>query len=286
MRTVDQAFTELLSRLVPLQSQRDAATSHRSSVLTSLKRSLDVSHSFESGSFSHGTGIRNYSDVDLMVSLNNPKPESSDTAMSWIKSALTASFPYTSVRVSRPAVVVEFGSKTETWEIIPAFMTPRGGPGIYVYDIPGPAGGWIDTAPREHLEYVNRCNESGGAKNLARLAKAWKYYNNVPISSFYLEMRAAEYAQARPPFVAVYDIQGLLASLNSNGLAGMNDPSNASGRFEACSSQSKRVEALAKLSTAAVRSRKALDAHLLKNSNDAFYYLNLLFNDKFPSQYG
>jgi hypothetical protein len=51
-----------------------------------------------------------------------------------------------------------------------------------------PATGWIDTAPVEHIKYVNEINDiraiQGGAKKLARLAKAWKYYNSVPISSF------------------------------------------------------------------------------------------------------
>jgi hypothetical protein len=36
-------------------------------------------------------------------------------------------------------------------------MTARGGPNVYVYDIPSAVtgGGWIDSAPRTHLSYVN-----------------------------------------------------------------------------------------------------------------------------------
>ena len=81
-------------------------------------------------------------------------------------------------------------------------MTGRGGQGVSVYDIPGAATGWLDTAPLEHLAYVtevnSRQNIAGGAKKLARLIKAWKYYNDVPISSFYLEMRAAQYLAGQP----------------------------------------------------------------------------------------
>jgi hypothetical protein len=33
-----------------------------------------------------------------------------------------------------------------------------------------------------------------GAKKLARSAKAWTYFNSVPISSFYLEKRTARMA--------------------------------------------------------------------------------------------
>ena len=65
----------------------------------------------------------------------------------------------------------------------------------------------------------------------------------------------------------------------------MNDPSNASGRFEACSTQPKRLDAPSKLSTGAGRVRKALDAYGAKKEGDAFHYLDLLFDQKFPSQY-
>ncbi len=107
-----------------------------------------------------------------------------------MKNALAARFPSTPVRISRPAVVIAFAGGEETWEVIPGFVTGRGGHGVFVYDIPGAATGWLDTAPLEHLAYVNEVNSrqgiAGGAKKLARLIKAWKYYNDVPISSFTL----------------------------------------------------------------------------------------------------
>lgn len=102
---------------------------------------------------------------------------------------------------------------------------------------------------------------AGGAKKLARLAKAWKYYNSVPVSSFYLEMRAAKYISGEPSFVPAWDICGLLEHLEKIGLAPMNDPKGAAGRFYACSTKAKGVEALSKLHTGATRARKALDAH-------------------------
>ena len=59
----------------------------------------------------------------------------------------------------------------------------------------------------EHLAYVNEVHSIAkvryGAKKLARLPKAWKYFNNVPMSSFYLEMRAAKYMAKEDSFIAV-----------------------------------------------------------------------------------
>jgi hypothetical protein len=289
LRTVDQAFDIFLDRLTPLQSERQAAAKHRQSVEGAIKTAMTVRSFRETGSFHHGTGVRGQCDVDLLVSIGRDRPVSSDTALGWIKDALQARFPYTKIRVSRPAVVAEFGSKSEMWEIIPGFLTSRGGKDVLVYDIPGAASGWMDTAPIEHLHYVNECNQlpktTGGAKKLARLAKAWKYYNNVPVSSFYLEMRAAQHVATQNSFIPVWDIWQLLNSLERHELAGMNDPKGAAGRFYPCSSDARKAEALSKLHTGATRADKALDAYRNGKSETAFEYLNLLFGGKFPSRW-
>ena len=287
-RSVTEGFTVFLDRLVPTEAQRTAAAKHRASVEASIKGGMGVHRFRETGSFHHGTGVRNHCDVDLLVSVNETKPLSSDTALSWVKSALKASFPYTTVTIRRPAVVVDFAGGDERWEVIPGFLKSRGKDDPYVYDIPGAATGWLESAPVEHLDYVNDINRTagrvGGAKSLSRLAKAWKYYNDVPISSFYLEMRAAQYMSTQSSFAAVWDICGLLENLHNHSLASMNDPKGATGRFYPCSSDAKRITALSKLSTAATRARKALDAHNASDPNTAFVYLDLLFAGNFPAR--
>jgi len=285
-RTVAQGFDVFLERLTPLTSQRSAAAAHRSRVETSLKKSLSVLMMRETGSFHHGTGVRDFSDVDVLASIGNDKPGTSDTALNWVKNALLASFPTTTVRISRPAVVIEFASGAETWEVIPGFL--RSSDPSVLYDIPGSATGWIDSAPTAHLDYVNECNQKqgvqGAAKKLARLVKAWKYYCNVPVSSFYLEMRAAQHMATQTNFVAVWDVCLLLESLQGHGLAAMNDPKGRTGRFHPCSSDYRRTDALSKLATGATRARKALDAYQNDRPNDAFYYLDLLFGGHFPAR--
>ncbi|MFI1966939.1 nucleotidyltransferase [Streptomyces pathocidini] len=286
--SVAQGFSTFLDGLVPLPSQRTAAARHRASVEKSIRNALPVTLFRETGSFAHGTGVRNHTDVDLLVSISRARPESSDTALSWVRTALRESFPNTIVRTSRPAVVVEFDHGNETWEVIPGFITSRGPKDISVYDIPGPSTGWIDSAPTAHLDYVSEVNAepkiSGGAKKLARLAKAWKYYNDVPISSFYLEMRAAKYLSGDSLFDPMVDMCLYLESLEEISLASMNDPKRASGRFDACSTAPKIEETLSKLSTAATRVRKALDASNRGDAESAFHYLGLLFGGNFPAR--
>lgn len=288
-RSVQEGFTEFLKRLTPTSAQREAGASHRASVKAALESRLEIGTFSEIGSFKHGTGVRGHSDIDALVSVRTDRPSSSYTALTWVKDALSARFPLTFVGIRRPAVVVRFGGGYETWEIIPGFMTLRGAQGQYVYDIPGASTGpgWIDSAPREHLDYVNDCNQQpskGNAKDLARLIKAWKYYRDVPISSFYLEMRCAQYVKGIETYVHIWDVCLLLEKLLKDELAAMNDPKGASGRIRPCSSDTTRQEALSKLSTAAGRARKALDAYLADKPDDTFYYLDLLFGGKFPAR--
>lgn len=287
-RTVNQGFEEFLKRLVPTGPEREAGASHRASVKSALERKLTVNNFFETGSFSHGTGVRPYSDIDALVSIGGSRPDSSYTALTWVKDALSQRFPSTNVTIRRPAVVIEFAGGYETWEIIPGFLTLRGGSAL-VYDIPSPVtgGGWIDAAPKEHLAFVNECNHEpheGDAKDLARLIKAWKYYGNVPVSSFYLEMRAAQHVKSVGAYIHIWDVCLLLEKLKGHGLANMQDPKGASAPFAATSSDATRQDALSKLNTAAARARKALDAYREDKIDTAFYYLNLLFAGQFPAR--
>src|SRR5258708_17034805 len=116
-KTVDEGFRVFLERLTPLPSDRQAAARHRQTVEGALKAAMPVRLFRETGSFNHGTGVRGYSDVDLLVSIGYDPPASSDTALGWVKSALQPRFPITRVHVSRPSVVVDFGNRTETCDV-------------------------------------------------------------------------------------------------------------------------------------------------------------------------
>ncbi|MFB8267443.1 nucleotidyltransferase [Streptomyces sp. NPDC055955] len=286
--SVSQGFDIFLERLTPLQSERDAKARHRRSVETSLTNSarFTVQRFRETGSFGHGTGVRNHCDVDLLVSMSANQP-TSDTALLWVKETLQASFPTTVVQIRPPTVVVMFADGAEKWEILPGFRTSPTGD-TPVYDIPGPTGGWMSSAPTSHLEYVNEVNQRdgirGGAKKLARLAKAWKYFNTVPVSSFYLEMRAAQYMEVQTSFRPLVHLCGYFEWLDKIQLADMNDPKGKASRFAACSSTAPRSSTLSKLRTVAARARKAADAEHAGDASSAFGCLDLVFGGRFPGR--
>lgn len=284
-RSVSQAFTVFLDRLVPSAFERAVAAKHRDSVERSLENGLGLHRFKQTGSLVHGTGITVYSDVDYLASLKGEQPLTSDTALRKVKECLQRTFPSTSIYIDRPAVVIEFASGTETFEVVPGWIQ-RGSGDERVYAIPGRSSGWIESAPDAHLNYVNDANQSplGGAKKLARLLKAWKYYCNVPASSFYLEMQAARHMDGETSIVWSYDVRAVLRTLHTNALASMNDPSELVGRIYACGTDTQKTHAKSKLATALTRASKARDAEDAGDIDAAFSWWDKVFGGRFPSR--
>jgi hypothetical protein len=286
-RTAADGFTQFLSWLTPSAAEREKASSHRASIHAKLNDRFGLYRMFESGSFRHGTGVSGYSDVDYFVSLKSTKPQLSGSTLSAVRDALKERFPYTDIHAARPGVVLEFGGGYERVEVIPAYFKASGSNGAK-FDIPGVTSEWLESAPEAHLKYVNDCNKipsNGAAKALARLAKAWKYYRNVPISSFYLEMRAARHMAGEKSVDYGQDIYYYLKNLQNVELAPMNDPTGNTGRIYACSSDANLAAALSRLDTAVSRASRAKDAYLAGNTGEAFAQWDLLFNGHFPDYY-
>jgi hypothetical protein len=284
-RTVYQGFTVFLDRLVPTTTERAVASKHRDSVERSLQNGLGLHRFKQTGSLAHGTGITVYSDVDHLASLKGVQPVSSDTALRNVKECLQGTFSSTLIRIDRPAVVIEFAGRVESFEVVPGWIQRSEGD-TRVYSIPGRSSGWIESAPDAHLDYVNDANNSpsGGAKGLARLLKAWKYYCNVPISSFYLEMQAARCMKAESTIAWSVDTRAILCRLHDGELAAMNDPSGLVGRIYACGTDSQKADAKSKLATALSRADKARDAASDDRIDDAFAWWDKVFGGRFPGR--
>lgn len=143
----------------------------------------------------------------------------------------------------------------------------------------------MKSSPDAHNAYVTNINDEFGkkVKPLVRFLKAWKYYQNVPISSFYLELRVTKYASGENSIEYSFDVWSVLKMLRDNQLAAIQDPMGISGYIYPCSTDAKKSDALSKLETALVRAQKARDAEEAEKIHDAFYWWNLVFNGHFPS---
>lgn len=288
-RTIDEGFRDFHTKLTPSSFESDTAKVHRASIKRRIETDFGLRRFWRTGSFGNGTSISGYSDVDYIASISRESLSSNSTAsLTKLRNSLAARFPNTGVRTSCPAVVVPFGSSAkETTEVTPADYI-RTENGFKIYRIPDCAGGWMKASPDAHNGYVSHAHSklSNKVKPLIRFIKAWKYYQDVPISSFYLELRVAKYASAEQSIHYSIDVKAVFALLYQLNLAQITDPMGVSGYISPCRSDAALATAKSKLSTALNRATKAREAEEGGNIKDAFCWWNRLYAYKFPSYYG
>ncbi len=223
------ALASIIRAMTPDEEARSTAAGHRASIESWLEQDLKIIRMRETGSWHHGTAISGSSDVDYFVTMPGTRPTDSWTALETVRASLARGLTDCGVHIDRPSVRVTYFDGGPAVEITPAYYKATDD-----YDIPDPAGtGWIRSNPAVHLNYVNRAQRDtdGKAKDLIRLVKTWKAWNSVPISSFYLEMRTAQYALANTIIIYDWDLRNLFKGLADGDLREMNDPTNYGRRI-------------------------------------------------------
>lgn len=287
-RTIEEGFDDFLVKLKAKAPETEAAKRHRASIEACLINNFGLRRFVRIGSFGNGTSVSGYSDIDYLASIPAAQlTQSSTYSLAKIRDALDARFPRTGVHVSTPAVAVPFGTyRSESTEVVPADYVGETN-GYKVYEIADGNGGWMRISPDSHNDYVARVDQrlGGRVKPLIRFIKAWKFYRKVPISSFYLEMRVAKYAEGESAIVYDIDVSAILKSLWDHQLAKLQDPTGFSGYIPPCKTDAQREDALSKLNTAVVRTQKARRACIDGDTSDAFSWWRLLYDDAFPTYY-
>ena len=287
-RTVNEGFQDFLKKLTPSNYESIAAISHRASIKACIESSFGLERFWRSGSFGNGTSISGHSDVDYMACIpTRSTNQNSSSTLSEFRAALETRFPLTGVRTSCPAVVVPFGTdEKETTEVTPAFLSDDSGT-FNIYGIPDCSGGWMPASPDAHNAYERTVDEglARKAKPLIRFIKAWKYFQSVPVSSFYLELRVAKYASGASSINYSLDVKNVFALLENIDLAQIRDPMEVSGLISPCKSDYELAIAKSKVSTAASRAAKARQAETDGEIRDAFSWWDKLFAYQFPSYY-
>ncbi len=288
-RSVDEGFNDFLPRLTPTPGESDAAKSHRASIKACLDANFDTNNFFRSGSFGNGTSISGYSDVDYFASIaRSDLNQNSGTTLRRVRGALDGRFPSTGVRVSCPAVSVPFGTDAkESTEVVPADYIYSTQDSHRVYEIADCSGGWMHSSPDAHNAYVRDADQKlkNRVKPLIRFIKAWKYYRQVPISSFYLELQVAKYSYGESFILYSIDVERMFTKLTASGLAPLQDPQEISGYIHPCATQAHLDESRSKVATALSRAEKAQAAESNGNIQDAFYWWDQVYAGRFPSYY-
>lgn len=289
-KTVEEGFRIFHSRLTPTGVESDAAKEHRASIESCLRSNFGLTSLFRTGSFGNGTSISGFSDVDYFAVIPREYLSSNSSySLQKVRQALSDRFPYTDVRVKTPVVALYFGCGEETTEVVPAdYLSEASSYGGYrIFDIPDRNDGWIRSSPEKHKKWIDQMDDkfSGKVKPLIRFAKAWKYYQNVPLDSFYFELRVAKYASEQGRIVYSGDLMLFSKQLLNIGLAAIQDPMGISGLVQPCATETQRDEALSKLTTAVNRAEKAWAAEESWDTQSAFYWWDTFFNGNFPTYY-
>lgn len=273
MTTVTGYLNFVASMATPSDADRARASRHRTAIERRLKDDLGVFYIFETGSWSHGTATSPWSDVDYFASMPGVRPQTSAGDLERIRAALTREFPDVYPHVDRPVVKLTFPDGPYV-EIAPAHLV-----GDDDYDIPDPAGtGWRRSSPTKYKEYVNESKRQvPQTKRFVRLLKEWKHKQHVPISSLYLETRAAKHVRDNKPWIDVYDFAWFFRDLEKNDLADMNDPSRFDGRRIVAVNDSQRATARESVRIAAAVTKIALESHERGNEALAVEAMEILF---------
>lgn len=287
-RNLDIAFSEFIDGLRATPTETMAAASHRASISAKLKEAFGMTAFFRTGSFGNGTNVSGYSDVDYFAVIPTESLKAnSQTTLSQVAACLRERFPTTSnVRVNSPGVQIPFGlDGAEHTEIIPVDATGTTKLGFRQFDMPDGSGGWMFSAPESHNAFVRYHDKRLGDKlrPLIRCLKAWKFYRNVPIRSFYLEMFTTACMINESAIVYSIDIRTVLSRLVDCGAATIIDPRFSDQTITSCSTETQRQDIIAKASSAAAWAAEARD---LENANllpRAFEKWDLVFNYNFPS---
>lgn len=277
--TASSALETLIRAMTPDEAARTAAARHREEIEDWLTSDLGIIRMRETGSWHHGTALHRFSDVDYFVTMPGPRPINSSTALETLRASLARGLSGALAVPDRPAVRLRFFDDGPDVEITPAYFRDTDD-----YDIPDPdSTGWIRSNPAVHLAYVDQAQQktNSRAKGLIRLVKTWKAWNQVPLSSFYLEMRTAQYALGNEPIIYDWDLRDFFKGLSSNGLREMNDPTNYGRRITTGTSNlTEALTAKYAVDEAVRLSRLAREATEADDHASAVRHLLALFNAK------
>lgn len=166
----------------------DSIDSHRKSIEDALNAEFEVERIRFGGSHARSTDVVELSDVDILVSLDNPSdlPSSSNELIALLAQRLRQRFPRSSISEGRMAVTLAFSDGIEV-QVLPAF---RHGD---TYKIPDAnSSGWTTSNPTAYsrkLSGINaKCN--GQVVPAIKLLKHLFAINGIGMKSYHVENMA------------------------------------------------------------------------------------------------
>ena len=164
----------------------------------------DSYYRFYVGSYGRGTAIPSVSDVDLLYVLpsalyaqyNAHIGNGQSALLSTVRNSVQKTYPSSSISGNGQVVVVSFTDGI-TFEILPAFENAAGG---YTFADSNGGGSWKACKPKQEMDAFSARNSAcnGNLVELARMVRAWRDYNSVPVNGMLIDTLAYQFIEAWP----------------------------------------------------------------------------------------
>ena len=195
-------FDDLLDRITMPERERVAALARAVHISEIIARNIAIQNVVITGSMSRGTAIRNFSDVDILVSLekwtleDQPKPAA---MVSRLAQALSREFP--GAHILGNVVRVDFPSGPDV-DVLTGLCDSLNDLGNQVYMIPTEdLRRWqpFEPANIDQALYVRSGELGPKFKALIRLIKWWSRENGRPLASYEIEtIASSSFGQSMP----------------------------------------------------------------------------------------
>lgn len=164
-------------------------------------RSLDskTASRFYVGSYGRSTAIPSVSDVDVLYELpaalyakyDAYSSNGQSALLNAVRDSLRKTYSTSNIAGDGQVVVIKFDDGIK-FEVLPAFLNQGGG---YTFADSNSGGSWRTCKPKQEMEAFSSRNVdcAGNLVELARMARAWRDYNNVPMSGMLIDTLAFQF---------------------------------------------------------------------------------------------
>jgi hypothetical protein len=159
----------------------------------------DTANRFYVGSYGRSTAIPSVSDVDLLYELpaglyakfDGYESNGQSALLSAVRDSLRSTYPTSAIAGDGQVVVINFSDGIR-FEVLPAFRNQGGG---YTFGDSNSGGTWRTCKPKQEIqEFSNRNSDcNGNLVELARMVRAWRDHNNVPMSGMLIDTLAYQF---------------------------------------------------------------------------------------------
>lgn len=203
--SVSQMFREFCSNLVVGSALRSTIAYRVGRIVKCLNEdfrssSSDTANSFYVGSYGRNTAIPSVSDIDAIFCLpwstytqyNAYVGNGQSALLQAMRTSVRRTYPSSEVAADGQVIVVKFTDHLKV-EILGAFHSAE--TGSYTFPDSNGGGSWRICKPKDELDaFATRdvvCN--GNLVQLARMARAWRDTNGVPMSGMLIDTLAYQF---------------------------------------------------------------------------------------------